>query len=289
MASFLSQSAELLAGHPHLLEGGVSRGLMYLAAAAIIGMRIWLRLVPAGAFDSGKRRLGVGVLGWVGLLLTLNGLALQVAYPFGRDTMPVLADGASYLQVLRGSFGFTWLVYGFCLALALFTLRSCVAWLFALGMVFALAANSHAGENGFLTWAYGIDVAHLLLGLVWLGGVLVLAWDRLAGRAWIGMEALRTWSRLALPLFLALLVFGIFRLALGIQEAGWLNDLYLALLGLKILAVLVVVFSAWKIRKAIQPGCMGLSGKFDDALSLELFAAFILILMTALLTQLQPN
>jgi hypothetical protein len=60
------------------------------------------------------------------------------------------------------------------------------------------------------------------------------------------------------------------------------------MLALKIAAVLVVMVQANKLRIELRRSRL-VWRRFDDGLSMELFAAFILILLTALLTQLQPN
>ena len=46
MGDFLSRSAELLRTHPHLLDGGLSRALLYAALALILGTRLWLHFRP---------------------------------------------------------------------------------------------------------------------------------------------------------------------------------------------------------------------------------------------------
>lgn len=44
-----------------------------------------------------------------------------------------------------------------------------IGWLASLGMAAALAATSHAGEQGLLSFAYWSDLLHLVLATLWLG------------------------------------------------------------------------------------------------------------------------
>jgi putative copper export protein len=288
VGDFLSRSAEILSTHPHLLDGGLSRALLYAALALILGARLWLHLRPRLALPLGQVRWMAGGLSLAGLGLALNTLALQAAYPFGTDNMPFFVDASSYVQVLQGSFGITWAVFAALLALALLTLRTPGVWLFALGMAWCIAANSHAGEAGLWSWMMLVDALHLVLGLTWLGGVLGLVWLRTGGPANMGPELVGVWSRVALPLFLAILALGGMRLWLAVRAEEGINLLYGAMLALKIAAVLAVMFQAYKLRGLLRHSRF-LGKQFDDGLSMELFAAFILILLTALLTQLQPN
>ena len=288
MASLLSQSADLLAAHPHLFDGGLSRGLIYFATALLFGMRIWLALAPPLRPALTRVRWLSGLLGLSGLLLAFNLLALQAADPFGAESMAFFADPASYRQVMNSSFGLTWLACALFLSCALLWLHTPVAWLFAAGLAFGLAANSHAREQGIATWMFWIDAAHLGLGLSWFGGLFLLAGDRLGGAMQLGREEVLRWSRIALPLFLGILLLGLVRLGLALQAEGGLNVLYGSLLGLKVLAVVAVMFNAWKLRSVLGEG-QGLDKRFDDYLTWELFSAFILVLMTALVTQLPPS
>lgn len=288
MDDFLSRSAELLTTHPHLLDGGLGRGLLYSALALIFGTRVWFVLVARPVVPLRQISLIAGALGVVGLALMLNTLALQVAYPFGAENMPFFADGASYRKVLHGSFGIAWAAIAVFFILALLTLRSWFSWVFGIAMGLCLAANSHASEAGMLAWVYLIDALHLVLGLSWLGGVLVLAWVRLGGNQGLDVNALRDWSSVALPLFGAILALGVVRLLLTLRIEGEVNLLYGTMLGLKVAAVLAVIYHAQKLRRELRRSRFAWR-KFDDGLSLELFAAFILILLTALITQLQPS
>jgi hypothetical protein len=111
---------------------------------------------------------------------------------------------------------------------------------------------------------------------------------RTGGPANMGPELVGVWSRVALPLFLAILALGGMRLWLAVRAEEGINLLYGAMLALKIAAVLAVMFQAYKLRGLLRHSRF-LGKQFDDGLSMELFAAFILILLTALLTQLQPN
>ena len=288
VGDFLSRSAELLRTHPHLLDGGLSRALLYAALALILGTRLWLHFRPRLALPLGQVRWIASGLSLVGLGLAFNTLALQAAYPFGTDNMPFFVDAASYLQVLQGAFGITWALFAALLAMALLTLRTPWVWLCCLGMAGCIAANSHAGEQGLWSWMMLVDVLHLVLGLTWLGGVLGLAWLRMGGPASMGPELIGAWSRVALPLFLAILALGGVRLWLGVRAEEGINVLYGAMLAFKIAAVLVVMWQAYKLRGLLRRSHF-IGRQFDDGLSMELFAAFILILFTALLTQLQPN
>jgi putative copper export protein len=288
VGDFLSRSVELLRTHPHLLDGGLSRALLYAALALILGTRLWLHFRPRLALPLGPVRCTAGGLSLAGLGLALNTLALQAAYPFGTDNMPFFVDAASYRQVLQGAFGITWAVFAALLALALLTLRTPWVWLFGIGMATCIAANSHAGEAGLWSWMMLVDVLHLLLGLTWLGGVLGLVWLRMSGPANMGPELIGAWSRVALPLFLTVLALGGVRLLLEVRAEEGVNVLYGAMLALKIAAILAVMFQAYKLRGLLKRSRF-IGRQFDDGLSMELFAAFILILFTALLTQLQPN
>jgi hypothetical protein len=288
MDDFLSRSAEILATHPHLFDGGLSRGLLYGSLALILGVQLWRRLAPQAVLPLRQIRLLVGIAGVAGLALAINALALQVAFPFGSDDMPLLADGSSYLQVLQGSFGLTWAVFGAFFVLALWQLHASWGWLFGLGMALCLSANSHAAEAGLLSWIFVVDAMHLVLGLGWLGGVFVLAWLRFGSNTGVTVETIKAWSHLALPLFLSILALGVVRLLLTLRAEDSINVFYGGMLALKIAAVLVVMVQANKLRIELRRSRL-VWRRFDDGLSMELFAAFILILLTALLTQLQPN
>jgi putative copper export protein len=262
--------------------------MLYAALALILGARLWLHFRPRLALPLGHVRWLSGVLSLVGLGLALNMLALQAAYPFGTDNMPFFVDAARYREVLQGSFGITWALFAALLVVALLTLRTRWAWLCCLGMAGCIAANSHAGEAGLWSWVMAVDTLHLMLGLTWLGGVLGLTWVRFAGPTDMGPEMIRAWSDVALPLFLTVLVLGGVRLWLMLRVGEEINMLYGAMFALKLAAVLAVMVLAYKLRVMLKRNRF-IGRQFDDGLSLELFAAFVLILFTALLTQLQPN
>lgn len=288
MDAFLSRSAEILASHPHLFDGGLSRGLLYGSLALILGVQLWRRLAPRHVLPLRQVRLLAGIMGAAGLLLAINALALQVAFPFGSDNMPLLADWESYIRVLQGSFGLTWALYAAFFVLAWWQLHASWSWLFGIGMALCLSANSHAAEVGLWSWMFVVDALHLVLGLGWLGGILMLAWLRLGGGTGIPVETIKAWSRLALPLFLAILALGVVRLLLTLRAEDGVNVLYGGMLALKMAAVLAVMVQANRLRMELRRS-RPVWRRFDDGLSMELFAAFILILLTALLTQLQPS
>ena len=162
------------------------------------------------------------------------------------------------------------------------------AWIAATGAAFALAANGHSGEYGLGAPIYWLGAVHLLLALTWFGGLCVLVAGRL-GSGWrIEYAALRNFSRLALPLFLLIILMGLARLALQYNYEEGLGSLYVSILILKLVAVAGVAVSAARLRKLLQRAEAD-ERTYDNELGMEIFFAGLLILATALLTQLPPR
>lgn len=297
MESLLSASAEVLQSHPHLFDGSLGRALAYLGLALMLGVRLWLDAISNTLLGRLKAvQLTALGAGWMGALLALNASVLEAAAPFAQlgpfaqsGTEPNNVTLDDYVRLLLGtSYGKTWLLYCTLLTIGTAVLRKPLPALIAcVGAVAALAASSHAGERGWATPQYLLDVVHLSLALTWLGGVAVLAGGRL-GKAWrVDDEALQRFSGVALPIFILAVLTGIGRLGLQYVMEQGLATIYLLMLGLKLLAIVGVIICAWQLRGILRREEQDLA--YDNKLGTEVFCAALLLLFAALLTQTPPN
>ncbi|HYD33966.1 MAG TPA: CopD family protein, partial [Methylophilaceae bacterium] len=192
-------------------------------------------------------------------------------------------------MLLHTTYGNAWLLYMGLLAASILLIRHAwPSWLAAIGGSFALAACGHSGEYGLDAPLYWVGAVHLLLALTWLGGLCMLVAGRL-GSGWrIEFQELRSFSSIALPLFMAIVLLGLVRLALQYDYEDGLGPIYVAILVLKLTAVVGVVVSAYRLRKLLGHA-EAKEVDYDNKLGTEIFFAGLLILATALLTQLPPK
>lgn len=292
MAVFLSAFADALGAHPHVLDGALGRALAYVAVALVIGIRLWVDVIGSTRFTASRAYYVVSVIcGLTGMLIAINGTAVEIAHPFANpqyDAADIASLDDYYRVFALTDFGHAWLVYSVFLLLAVAGKnRAVMGWLASTGMVLALAAAGHAGEDGWFTLRYGIDVLHLALALVWLGGVAILITGRMSTQWQAEQQDLIGFSRIALPLVTLAALTGIVRLWLQYLNSG-LGIAYVMLLGLKLAALGGVVVYAAGLRKRLQTG-PDAGQDYDNGLSLEVFFAAIVVFATALLTQLPPN
>jgi hypothetical protein len=290
---FSSASIEAFIDHPHLLDGSLGRFLAYLGLAVIFGLLLWMgplrHVAPARlpAF-----RLVALIAGFVGAFLVVHAVLAEALAPYStpfsmRETPISLADYGQLL--LHTAYGNAWLAYCGLLAAAAVSVRYPVpGWAAAIGATLALAACGHSGEYGLGAPLYWVGALHLLLALVWAGGLLMIIVGR-HGKGWyIEYPGLQAFSGVALPLFLLIMAFGAIRLALQYGYEEGLGAVYVAMLMLKLAAVGGVIMSAATLRRLLrspQPDEQG----YDNRLGTEIFFAALLILATAMLTQLPPR
>ena len=295
-----SRSIEAFADHPHVLDGSLGRTLAYLALAIVLGLRLWMsnirnsaptRLIPY--------QLTALIAGFAGAFLVIHAALAEAVDPFSspfsmQASSVTLAD---YRQLLlHTTYGKAWLAYGALLtAGGAFIRYPWVAWLAGIGAAFALAACGHSGEYGLDTPLYWFGVVHLLQALTWIGGLVVLVAGRW-GSGWrADYVALQSFSRLALLLFVLIILAGMVRLGLQYWYEQGLGPVYVAILLLKLIAVTGVVISAAGLRKTLREQAAPegrddpKQNRYDQKLGNEVFFAALLILSTALLTQLPPR
>lgn len=274
--------------HAHLLDGALARACAYLALAVLAGMQLWEWRFSHSLVWRRYLNWGALALGSMALLFALNSAALDDGDVFNVAAMPV-ASPADMLALVRFSvFGQAWLAYWLSLLLAVFCRP---AWLVRsawLAMLLALALASHAGELGMASLAYWTDLLHMGCALLWLGGMSLMLVFRLADTAWISPPDLGFFSRLALPVFLLTLVSGAARAWLQYADEGGLAWTYAAMLGLKLAAVAAIAACAWRLRRLLRQPRFNMA-VYDNGLTLEFFFALVLLLFTALLTQLPPG
>lgn len=290
---FSSRSLEAFIDHPHVLDGALGRSLAYLGLAIVFGLRLWMGpMHHAAPLRLLTFRLAALVSGFAGAFLVVHAALSEALDPFStpfsmREVAISLAD---YRQLLlHTSYGNAWLAYGVMLAISIALIRyRWPAWIVAIGATFALAACGHSGEYGLGAPLYWSGALHLLLALVWAGGLLMIVMGRLGGTWRIEHAGLQAFSRLALPLFLLIMALGVVRLALQYVMEQGLGALYVAIVLLKLGAVAGVVISAARLRRLLGDAEFQES-EYDVRLSMEIFFAALLILATALLTQLPPR
>lgn len=287
-----SISAEALAGHPHVLDGALGRALAYLGLAILIGLRLWIGILQGLAPPRLKAyQLTALAAGLSGAFLVVHASLSEAVSPFSAafSMQEVSIPFADYRQMLlHTAYGNAWLAYcGMLVVCAWLVKHAWPTWLTAIGGALALAACGHSGEYGLATPIYWSGALHLLLALVWLGGLLMIIVGRL-GNGWrIEYAGLQSFSRLALPLFLLIIAMGVLRLVLQYVVEQGLGVVYVVMLVVKLGAVAGVVFSAARLRRLLRDAAP--EGQYDNKLSTEIFFAALLILVTALLTQLPPR
>jgi putative copper export protein len=291
MAPLLSLSADAFSAHPHVLDATLGRALAYLGSALLFGMRLWLATIRSASFVRlTPYRVTALLAGLAGALLVTHGALVEAIDPFAlavssQESTVGLDD---YLRLLHTSFGAAWIAYSALLVLGVLLIRHPLAWLMALGSAAALAASSHAGELGLPTPGYVLGLIHLVLALLWLGGLAILAAGRL-GESWHAEHAaVKRFSRFALPTFALILLSGVARLTWQVWLEQGLSVLYLVFLGLKLFVTAGIMFSAWRLRHVLQHGAAD-DPAYDHQLGSELFFAALLVFTTALLTQIPPN
>lgn len=290
---FSSKSLEAFMDHPHVLDGSLGRSLAYLGLAMVFGLRLWMGpLRHAAPAKLLSYRLVALFAGFAGAFLVVHAALSEAvdpfSTPFSMQEVPIsLAD---YQQLLlHTTYGKAWVAYCGLLTVAVgFVRYRWPTWLAAIGATFALAACGHSGEYGFGAPLYWSGALHLLLALIWVGGLLMIVLGRLGGGWRIEYAGLRAFSRLALPLFVMIVALGFIRLALQYVVEQGLGVLYVAIVVLKLVAVAGVVFSAARLRRLLRENEVQES-EYDARLSMEIFFAALLILLTALLTQLPPR
>ena len=290
---FSSRSIEAFIDHPHVLDGSLGRTLAYLGLSIVIGLRLWMGILHSNRpMRLMAYQFTALAAGFAGAFLVVHASLSEAVNPFSSSfTMQdVPISFADYKQMLlHTSYGNAWLIYLSLLAAGILTVRyAWPAWLCATGSAFALAACGHSGEYGLTAPLYWFGAIHLLLGLTWIGGLCILVTGRL-GEGWrIEYAALQSFSRLALPLFLLIVLMGMIRLGLQYWYEQGLGMVYVAILLLKLAAVAGVVISAARLRKLFRTAAINES-QYDDKLGTEVFFAALLVLATALLTQLPPK
>lgn len=291
MASLLSLSAEAFNAHPHVLDATLGRALAYLGSALLFGMRLWLGTIHSASFVRlTPYRVTALLAGMAGALLVTHGALVEAINPFALATSSQESTVSldDYQRLLQTSFGTAWIVYCALLALGVLLIRHPLSWLMAVGSAGALAASSHAGELGLPTPGYLLGLMHLVLALLWLGGLAILAVGRL-GESWRAEHAaVQRFSRFALPAFALILLSGVARLAWQVWLEQGLSMLYLVFLALKLSVAAAIIFSAWRLRHVLQHGATD-DPAYDHHLGSELFFAAVLVFITALLTQIPPN
>lgn len=279
--------------HPHVLDGSLGRTLAYLGLAIVIGLRLWMGAIrstgPARLFPYQLTALIAGIAGaFLVVHAALSEAVDPFSSPFSMQESPIaLAD---YQQLLlHTTYGNAWLAYCGLLIMGILLVRQpWPAWLAVVGSAAALAACGHSGEYGLAAPLYWAGAMHLLLALGWIGGLVVLIVGRLGGGWRAEYQALQSFSRLALPLFLIIVLMGVIRLGLQYWYEQGMSVVYVGVLLLKLIAVAGVIISAARLRKILQSPAVTES-EYDNKLGTEIFFAALLILSTALLTQLPPR
>jgi len=290
---FSSASIKAFTDHPHVLDGALGRTLAYLGLSIVLGLRVWIGILR----DAVPQRLVAFqitaiVAGLAGAFLVINASLSEAVDPFSssfsmQQTTPTFTD---YQQMLlHTAYGKAWLLYLGLLAAGILLVRHAwAAWGAAVGAGFALAACGHSGEYGLGASLYWFGAVHLLMALTWVGGFCVLLAGRLGEKWRIEYAALQTFSRIALPLFAVIVLLGLIRLALQYEYEDGLGALYVAMLILKLVAVGGVIAGAAGLRRLLQNAHAD-ENAYDNKLGTEIFFAGLLILATALLTQLPPR
>lgn len=268
----------------HILDSTLGRSLVHLATALLIGIRLWrsyfhlvtpLPYLPTTALASGI----------LGCLLMIYSTLAQLAPSTDTMLLPIFSWEDIGTFLFHTSVGIAWLAFLMGLLTAVVWIERKASWSAVLIMLVSLSANSHAGEYGFFSTMFWIDLLHLALAMLWSGGVLVLIYIRLGGANTSEGSCAERFSKLALPLFLLLLASGIFRLMMQYETDRSLSELYVGGLLLKLAAIAGVIWSANGLRKQLKTHHFD-DRDFNNGLSIEVFFLGILVFLTAMITQL---
>ena len=270
--------------HSHLLDGVLGRGGAYVALALLLGVWLWELHWQRTLKHSVYYRAVAVASGLGGMAILLGNIALEASDPFNANNMalPALSDIA---QVLRTSFGMIWAGFAVCLLISAISNHPYIRLTGLLAMLFGLAWNSHAGENGIGQWIFWVDWLHLGCALLWFGGLSLLVVFRLSKTETIGWQDAQFFSRLALPVFMLVLASGVIRAWLQYLEEQGLGYAYMLMLAIKLVLVTFVMGCAALLRRQLkEPPLSDID--YDNGVSLEYFLALLLMSAVALLTQL---
>lgn len=270
--------------HSHLLDGVLGRGGAYVALALLLGVWLWEFHWQRALKHSVYYRAVAVASGLGGMAILLGNVALEASAPFNASNMalPALSDIA---QVLRTSFGMIWAGFAVCLLISAISNQPYIRLTGLLAMLFGLAWNSHAGENGIDQWLFWVDWLHLSCALLWFGGLSLLVVFRLTKAEATTWRDVLFFSRLALPAFTLALASGVIRAWLQYTEEQGLGYAYMLMLAIKLVLVAFVMGCAALLRQQLkQPSLSDVN--YDNGVSLEYFLALLLMSAVALLTQL---
>ena len=270
--------------HSHLLDGVLGRGGAYVALALLLGVWLWELHWQRTLKHSVYYRAVAVASGLGGMAILLGNIALEASDPFNANNMalPALSDIA---QVLRTSFGMIWAGFAVCLLISAISNQPYIRLTGLLAMLFGLAWNSHAGENGIGQWIFWVDWLHLGCALLWFGGLSLLVVFRLSKTETTGWQDAQFFSRLALPVFMLVLASGVIRAWLQYLEEQGLGYAYMLMLAIKLVLVTFVMGCAALLRRQLkEPPLSDID--YDNGVSLEYFLALLLMSAVALLTQL---
>ncbi|WP_334106222.1 CopD family protein [Methylobacillus sp.] len=270
--------------HSHLLDGVLGRGGAYVALALLLGVWLWELHWQRPLKHNLYYRIVAVASGFSGMAILLGNIALESTDPFNTNNMalPALSDIA---QVLHTSFGMIWTGFGIFLLISAISSQPYIRLMGLMVMLFALAWNSHAGENGIGQWIFWVDWLHLSCALLWFGGLSLLVVFRLTRAETTGWRDLQFFSRLALPVFMLALASGVIRALLQYGEEQGLGYAYMMMLAIKLVLVAFVMGCAALLRRQLkQPPMSDID--YDNGVSLEYFLALLLMSAVALLTQL---
>lgn len=159
--------------------------------------------------------------------------------------------------------GRTWLitmVAGAALTVLTFAVRSWTATLFvallAIAALVPMGTQGHSGEDAFHHETMMALILHIIGAAVWLGGLLLLVVVRpLIDRRRIA-DVVARYSSIALYAFVIVAISGTVRAALGLREWSALLSPYGAILGVKVVALVVLgLFGAWYRTRLIGKMC----------------------------------
>lgn len=278
---------ESLLQQPHLIDGALGRFFAFIAVSVIIGIWIFRHYLKIAIPD---RALIVFALSsnLIGILFSFNSALYQIADPFSLSSMTIIVPSLDDARALiETRYGQIWILFACCLFISgifiHYKIISCISILTAL---FCLSFTGHAGEAG-IGFPLFLDFLHLTSVLIWIGGLVYIVTGRLTSIGSMDAHALRTFSKFILPVFLLGLATGIIKLIAQYRVSNALNDAYLAFLCLKLTAVIGVCVCALWLRRILFEKFEG--DRYDHGITIEVFFAVLLLLSTALVTQLPPR
>ena len=281
--------------------GGVGRGVAYAAIFLAAGGAVFLLGAHRGGPERPRLLRVVRIAAGVGGLAALVALPVQAALATGQGPSALFDDGV-LADVAADGVGHSLLLALVGLALlALGLERSTPATV--VGAVVAagsFGATGHTRVGDTATLATLADVAHLLAGAAWTGG-LVLLWITVRSRRSVdGTDPVETagivvrFSRLAT---LGILVVGGAGAALSWSEVRTMSALTGTTYGLFLLAKLVVVgwiavlgaYNHFRLVPAIQAGRARAGiARLHETLRLEAVALVAVLAITSVLVVLTP-